>query len=68
MNSIKKMTAKNIVKTVKEINFTYIVLGTPVPSYGRSHKNKAKPKNKISRLPTTHSIVSFNIILIKKLY
>ena len=50
MNSIKKIKAKNIVKTVKEINFTYIVLGTPVPSYGRSHKNKAKPKNKIAKI------------------
>ena len=50
MNSIEKMTAKNIAKTAKEVNFTYIVLGTPVPSYGRSHKNKAKPKNKIAKI------------------
>ena len=50
MNSIKKIKAKNIVKTVKEINFTYIVLGTPVPSYGRSHKNKAKHTNNIAKI------------------
>ena len=32
MNSIEKMTAKNIAKTTKEVNFTYIVLEMPVPS------------------------------------
>ena len=32
MNSIEKMTVKNIAKTAKEVNFTYIVLEMPVPS------------------------------------